>query len=52
MSETSPTPQGKILVVDDNRMNRTKLLHILERQGHTVVLAENGDTGRAQHASS
>jgi signal transduction histidine kinase len=33
---------GHILVVDDNRLNRLKLLHSLEQQGYTVVLAENG----------
>jgi signal transduction histidine kinase len=33
---------GHVLVVDDNRVNRLKLSHSLEQQGHTVVLAENG----------
>jgi CheY-like chemotaxis protein len=33
---------GHILVVDDNRMNRLKLSRSLEKQGHTVALAENG----------
>ncbi len=33
---------GHILVVDDNRLNRLKLSHGLEQQGHTVALAENG----------
>jgi signal transduction histidine kinase len=33
---------GQILVVDDNRINRLKLSHTLEQQGHTVWLAENG----------
>lgn len=33
---------GRILVVDDNRMNRLKLSLSLEGQGHCVVLAENG----------
>jgi signal transduction histidine kinase len=40
-SETIP-PQGHILVVDDNRLNRLKLTRILEQQGHTVDLAEDG----------
>ncbi len=35
-------PSGHILVVDDNRINRLKLSHTLEQQGHTVWLAENG----------
>lgn len=34
--------QGRILVVDDNRMNRIKLARYLEQQGLTVVMAENG----------
>ncbi len=33
---------GQILVVDDNRMNRIKLMRSLEQQGHTVGLAEDG----------
>lgn len=33
---------GHILVVDDNRLNRLRLSHGLEQQGHTVTLAENG----------
>ncbi len=34
--------RGHILVVDDNRMNRLKLSFGLEKQGHTVDLAEDG----------
>ncbi|MCA9688272.1 MAG: response regulator, partial [Myxococcales bacterium] len=33
---------GRILVVDDNESNRNMLSRRLERQGHTVKLAENG----------
>ncbi len=33
---------GLILVVDDNEMNRDMLVRRLERQGHTVMEAENG----------
>lgn len=33
---------GRILVVDDNRMNRLKLSLALEQQGHKVDLAEDG----------
>jgi signal transduction histidine kinase len=33
---------GRILVVDDNRVNRLKLSLGLEQQGHTVSLAEGG----------
>ncbi len=35
-------PQGQILVVDDNRMNRIKLSRSLEVQGYAVSLAEDG----------
>ena len=35
---------GHILVVDDNRMNRIKLSANLESQGHTVKLAEDGQS--------
>jgi len=34
--------RGRILVVDDNRMNRLQLSRVLEPQGHTVALAESG----------
>ena len=33
---------GRILVVDDNRLNRLKLSRGLEQQGHIVAAAENG----------
>lgn len=33
---------GHILVVDDNRMNRLKLTHYLEREGYAVSTAANG----------
>jgi adenylate cyclase len=36
------TDQGLILVVDDNEMNRDLLSRRLQRQGHRVVMAENG----------
>jgi serine phosphatase RsbU (regulator of sigma subunit)/ActR/RegA family two-component response regulator len=34
--------RGKLLVVDDNALNRDLLERYLQRQGHDVVLAENG----------
>ena len=34
--------RGRILVVDDNRINRLKLSLSLEQQGQSVVLAVNG----------
>jgi signal transduction histidine kinase len=33
---------GRILVVDDYPMNRLKLKRVLEQQGHSVALAEDG----------
>jgi len=36
------TEHGRILVVDDNDMNRLKLVLGLQQQGHTVSQAENG----------
>jgi adenylate cyclase len=37
-----PVPPGKILLADDNRMNRLLLGRSLEQQGHTIVFAEHG----------
>jgi adenylate cyclase len=34
--------QGHILVVDDQKLNRLKLSAALQKQGHTVALAESG----------
>jgi class 3 adenylate cyclase len=41
---TSPAsgPPGKLLVVDDNRVNRLLLGRALEQLGHSVTFAENG----------
>ena len=41
MSAFAPPP-GKILVVDDNRVNSLLLGRGLEHQGHAVVFAEHG----------
>jgi adenylate cyclase len=38
----SAAPPGRILVVDDNRVNSLLLSRGLEQQGHTVVFAEHG----------
>ncbi|MBI3162631.1 MAG: adenylate/guanylate cyclase domain-containing response regulator, partial [Chloroflexi bacterium] len=38
---TSSNP-AKLLVVDDNKVNRMVLSHSLEQQGHVVEIAENG----------
>jgi len=34
--------QGYLLVVDDNRLNRMKLAHSLQQEGHGFAVAENG----------
>jgi adenylate cyclase len=39
MTNSSP---GRLLVVDDNKVNRLLLGRSLEQQGHTVEMAENG----------
>lgn len=39
---TAPHEPGRLLVVDDNRVNRLLLIHGLEQQGHLVAYAENG----------
>ncbi len=39
---TSIHEPGRLLVVDDNRVNRLLLTHGLEQQGHSVAWAENG----------
>lgn len=36
------TEPARILIVDDNEMNRDMLARRLERDGHEVILAENG----------
>jgi CheY-like chemotaxis protein len=41
-AEERPGVSGRILVVDDNEMNRDVLSRRLERQGHSVVTAEDG----------
>ena len=39
---TYAAPAGRILIADDNRVNRLLLGRGLEQQGHTVVFAEHG----------
>ena len=39
---TATPPPARILVVDDNEMNREMLARRLSRQGHLVDMAENG----------
>jgi CheY-like chemotaxis protein len=38
---------GQILVVDDNGVNRLKLQRVLQSEGHTVVLAPDGEQALA-----
>lgn len=40
--QAAGTEKGRILVVDDNRLNRLKLSMSLQQQGHEVSLAEDG----------
>ena len=39
---TGRASPGRVLVVDDDRVNRMLLTHSLEREGHRVSAAENG----------
>jgi len=42
MQRSRHTEAGRLLVVDDNKVNRLLLGHELERQGHRVAFAESG----------
>jgi CheY-like chemotaxis protein len=42
---------SKILVIEDDALNRDLASRILTRRGHEVVLAENGETGILMAAS-
>jgi len=42
VTRVTDVPTGRVLVVDDDRMNRTLLTRSLERAGHIVRTAENG----------
>ena len=42
---------AKILLVEDNEMNRGMLSRRLERRGHKVIMAEDGATGVAMAKS-
>jgi len=52
MSRSGKPGPGRLLVVDDNKVNRLLLARGLQEQGHTVTFAENGrealDTMRRQ----
>jgi signal transduction histidine kinase len=46
--QANPAPwSGEILVVDDNRMSRTQLAHMLRQHGYQVTVAEDGRTALA-----
>ena len=45
MTSPASVPPGRLLVVDDNRVNRLLLGRALEQLGHTVSFAENGREG-------
>jgi len=40
--------KGKILIIDDNHLNRELSAELLEDEGYQVVLAENADAGLAE----
>lgn len=46
-TDSAASLPSRILVVDDNASNRDLLKRRLERQGHAVVLAENGSSALA-----
>jgi adenylate cyclase len=50
-TEERATESGKLLVVDDNEINRDMLSRRLERQGHRVVTAESGRAALERLAS-
>jgi two-component system, cell cycle response regulator len=56
VTDTVPTRQGRILVVDDSRVNRLLLARALEAEGYAVSMAEHGRVAlellRAQGAPS
>lgn len=45
MTHPEPTPMPKILLVEDNEMNRDMLSRRLERKGYDIAIACDGQTG-------
>ncbi len=43
MTDPEPTPMPKILLVEDNEMNRDMLSRRLERKGYHVIIACDGE---------
>lgn len=50
--EEAATAAGRILIVDDNELNRDMLLRQLERQGHEVAAAADGPAALSMLRSS
>ena len=42
---TTPPERARLLVIDDNKVNRMVLSRSLEQQGHLVDTAEDGEEG-------
>ncbi len=47
MTDPEPTPMPKILLVEDNEMNRDMLSRRLERKGYHVIIECDGEAGVA-----
>lgn len=47
-SAVSPAPKGRVLVVDDERLNRTLLRSLLQAAGYQVAEAEDGEQALRQ----
>jgi adenylate cyclase len=44
-ASNSPTAPGRLLIIDDNKVMRLLLARGLEKQGHSIAMAENGRRG-------
>jgi signal transduction histidine kinase/two-component SAPR family response regulator/HPt (histidine-containing phosphotransfer) domain-containing protein len=52
MVANAPAPQLNLLAAEDNRVNQRLLVGLLEREGHTVTLAEDGAAAVAMSAET
>jgi two-component system sensor histidine kinase/response regulator len=43
MTPESTTPSRRVLLVEDNAVNRTIATRLLEKRGHVVIAVENGE---------
>lgn len=41
-AEAEPRRELRVLLAEDNAVNQQLVIHLLEREGHEVVVAENG----------